>query len=71
MKECRRMIWAVQVARNREMKNVLNFSLNCKRFVGGQWCSEYERNVVKGCGLDSSGSGCDTVVVPHELRSEL
>jgi len=39
--------------------------------VGGQGYSEYGRNVVKGCGLDSSGSGCDTVVVRHELRSEL
>jgi len=31
--------------------------------------------MVKGCGLriglDSSVSGCDTVVGPHELRSEL
>ena len=39
--------------------------------MGGQYCSEYERIVVKGCGLDSSVSGCDTVVGPHELRSEL
>jgi len=66
------MSWSVHVARNREMKKCThNFSLNCKSFVGGQCCSEYERNVMKGSGLDSSVSGSDTVVGPHELRSEL
>jgi hypothetical protein len=65
------MRWSGQAARNRGMKNVLIILVSIVRVsredstlvnLRGMWW--------KGCGLDS-GLGCDTVVGPHELHSEL